>query len=169
MLTLPFDKAALMRMFGATLALFLLSLPLAGQTNPEVADSDTLLVALDRRLFETQIVERDPELLLSISTDDYTVVAPGGVIEPRGRVIAGLRAFATVDSLTVEPVGVVRRGETAVVFSRILIHGELTGPLGQLPKLATMTVYTRTGPGEWTVVSRALTPCDPRAIERGLC
>lgn len=153
---------------SVVLALLLLALPLAGQGIHEIAAEDTALAALDRRLFETQIIDQDPELLLSLSGDSYTVIAPGGVIESRERVIAGIRAFATVDSLTIEPVQVVRDGETAVVFSRILIHGALMGPLGRLPKLATMTVYTRKGTG-WVVVSRALTPCDPRAIERGLC
>lgn len=155
-------------LFGAALAVLFLALPVAGQTLHEMADEDAELVALDRRLFETQILDQDPELLLSRSADSYTVVAPGGVIESRDRVIAGLRAFERVDSLTYEPVQVVRHDETAIVFSRILIHGALMGPLGRLPKLATLTVYTRNGSG-WTVLSRALTPCDPRAVERGLC
>lgn len=154
----------------AVLTLLLLPHGGHGQAVPAGPGSgDDELVALDRRLFETQILDQDPSLLLSMSGEEYTVVAPGGVIEPRAQVVAGLRAFATVDSISFEPVRVVHQGGTAVVFSRISIHGALAGPIGRLPKLTAMTVYTRAGAAGWTVASRALTPCDPRAEERGLC
>ena len=76
-------------------------------------DEDQHLLDLNRRLFETQILEQDPALLLFMSSDSYVVIAPGGVVESRDQAMAGLRAFVDVDSLTLENECVIREGETA--------------------------------------------------------
>ncbi|MEQ9398460.1 MAG: nuclear transport factor 2 family protein [Longimicrobiales bacterium] len=138
--------------------------PVAGQ-----ADADPVLLDLNRRLFETQILDQDPTFLQSISDDTYVVVAPGGVIESREQAIRGLRAFETVDSITISNERVVRQGSTAIVLNRLVIHGAIQGPVGQVGPTSAMTVFHRTEDGRWVAVSRALTRCDPRAVERGIC
>jgi hypothetical protein len=132
------------------------------------SDDDTLL-ELNRGLFETQILDQDPSLLLSLSDASYVVIAPGGVIESRDQVIRGLRAFAAVDSITIENERVVRHGATAIVLNRLVVHGALRGPVGPMGPVSAMTVFHLGEDGEWRVVSRALTRCDPRAVARGIC
>ena len=92
------------------------------------AETESILLELNRQLTETQILEQDPTFLRSISDESYVVVAPGGVIESREQVIAGLRAFAAVDSISIEKEGVVQSGATAVVLNRLVIHGPLREP-----------------------------------------
>ena len=73
---------------------------------------------------------------------------PGGVVATRAQAIRGLRAFAAVDSISLTDRRVVRSGAAA---------------------LTTHTVFRRNGDGRWLAVSRTLTPCNPRAAERGVC
>ena len=140
------------------------AMPLAAQSDP-----DAVLLDLNRRLFETQILDQDPAFLRSITDDSYVVVAPGGVIESREQAIRGLRAFETVDSITISNERVVRQGSTAIVLNRLVIHGVIQGPVGQVGPTSAMTVFHRTDDERWVAVSRALTRCDPRAVERGIC
>lgn len=144
-------------------ALFCLAAPVSAQS------ADDTLLELNRGLFETQILDQDPSLLLSLSDESYVVIAPGGVIESRDQVVRGLRAFVAVDSITIENERVVRQGATAIVLNRLVVHGELRGPMGQLGPVSAMTVFHLGEDGEWQVVSRALTRCDPRAVDRGIC
>lgn len=156
---------------GATLVWALM--PLLSAAAPALAQSnaETELLELNRQLFETQILEQDPTFLRSVSDESYVVVAPGGVIESRERVIAGLAAFAAVDSISIENERVVRSGATAVVLNRLVIHGPLEGPAGEidLGPMSVMTVFGRGGDDRWSVVSRALSACHPAALERGIC
>lgn len=140
-----------------------LAAPVSAQSEEET------LLELNRRLFETQMLDQDASFLRSLSDASYVVIAPGGVMESREQVVRGLRAFAAVDSITIGNERVLRRGATAVVLNRIVIHGELRGPMGQLGPVSAMTVFHRGEDGEWLVVSRALSKCDPRAVERGIC
>jgi hypothetical protein len=130
---------------------------------------EEVLVVLDQRLFETLILDQDPELLLSVSDSSYVEVAPGGVIETREEIIRDLWGFTTVDSITVEPEGFIPQGATAVVLSRLAIHGPVQGPIGEIGPIRVMTVFTRVDGRGWQVVSRAYSTCDPEAVALGLC
>ncbi|MFW6089995.1 MAG: nuclear transport factor 2 family protein [Gemmatimonadota bacterium] len=147
--------------------------PLLGAAAPALAQSNAEmeLLELNRRLFETQILEQDPTLLRSVSDESYVVIAPGGVIESREQVIAGLGAFVSVDSISIGNERVVRSGATAIVLNRLVIHGPLQGPVGEvdLGPMSVMTVFSRDGAERWSVVSRALATCHPAALERGIC
>lgn len=147
--------------------------PFLGVAAPALAQVDTEVELLDlnRQLFETQILEQDPTFLRSVSDESYVVIAPGGVIESREQVIAGLGAFATVDSISIENERLVRSGATAIVLNRLVIHGPLQGPVGEigLGPISAMTVFSQGSDDRWSVVSRALSPCHPAALERGIC
>ncbi len=138
------------------------------QGEPQGQEEEALL-ALNQRLFETLILEQDPELLRSVSQESYVELAPGGVLETREEIIRDLWAFTTVDSITVEHEGFIPRGATAVALNRLLLHGPVQGPIGQLGPVRVMTVFTREGGGDWQVVSRAYSTCDPEAVALGLC
>lgn len=140
--------------------------PALAQEDPEME-----LLELNRQLFETQILEQDPTLLRSVSDASYVVVAPGGVIESRDQVIAGLSAFTTVDSITIENERVVRSGTTSIVLNRLVIHGPIQGPVSEidLGPTSVMTVFSHGSDERWSVVSRALSVCHPAALERGIC
>ena len=58
----------------------LLFLSISGLVSAARAQSEDeqALLELNRRLFETQILDQDPALLRSISDDSYVVIAPGG-------------------------------------------------------------------------------------------
>jgi ketosteroid isomerase-like protein len=141
-----------------------LAAPVSGQSGPEAT-----LLELNRRLFETKVLDRDPAFLRSISDDTYVVIAPGGVVESREQVIRDLGAFVTVDSLSIENERVVVSGPTAVVLNRLVLHGRVQGPLGELGPITVMTVFTRGDDGGWRAVSRAYSTCDAGAVAHGLC
>jgi hypothetical protein len=162
------------RLLHGTLAAWALVVLLGAAAPAQVqaqSQAEAELLHLNRQLFETQIVEQDPTFLRSISDDSYLVIAPGGVIESREQVIAGLRAFTAVDSISVENERVVRSGATAIVLNRLVIHGIIRGPVGEmvLGPISVMTVFHQGNDERWSVVSRALTPCDPAAVARGIC
>ncbi|MEQ9569490.1 MAG: DUF4440 domain-containing protein [Longimicrobiales bacterium] len=131
-------------------------------------DDDAGLLRLNRALFETLMIERDPGFFLDHSAANYVVVGPGGVVESREQVVAGLGAFARLDSIAVSREAVRRTGDLAVVTSRLELHGAMDLPVGGTGGLTTATTFVLTD-GRWVAVSRTLTPCNPRAEERGLC
>jgi hypothetical protein len=144
--------------------LLLLAAPAPGQSDPE-----TTLLELNHRLFVTKILDRDPTFLRSISDDSYVVIAPGGVIESREQVLLGLEAFITVDSLSITNERVTMSGPTAIVLNRLVLHGRVQGPIGEIGPITVMTVFTRGDDAGWRAVSRAYSTCDPEAVARGLC
>ena len=160
-----------LRLCPAAAAMLFLAMsgPLAGQGSERPSGADAALIDLNRRLFETMILAQSADLLLEVSDDSYVVVAPGGVIESRAQAIRGLSAFATVDSITITNERAISQGLTAIVLSRLQIHGRIQGPVGQVGPMSVMTVFRDRGDAGWGVVSRALTPCNPMAIERGIC
>jgi hypothetical protein len=148
----------------ALVALLVLAAPAPGQSDPEAT-----LLELNRRRFETKILDRDPAFLRSISDDTYIVIAPGGVIETREQVIRDLGAFVTVDSLSIESERVVVTGPTAIVLNRLVLHGRVQGPVGELGPITVKTIFARGDGGGWQAVSRAYSTCDAEAVARGLC
>lgn len=132
-------------------------------------DVETELLELHREFVTSQMVEQDPSFLLDHSHPSYRVVAPGGVLEDRDEIIAGLRAFTRIDSVSVSRERVVLVDQVAVVFARLEVHGEIMGPAAGFGPLTTSTVFLRDVDGEWVVISRSTTPCHPMAVEAGRC
>lgn len=66
------------------------------------------LLEMNHLLFTTQMMSRDPSYLLEHSDETCVVVGPGGVVEDRDQVIAGLRAFVGVDSVVISRVAISR-------------------------------------------------------------
>lgn len=132
-------------------------------------DVQAELLDLHRRLVHTQMIDRDATFLRAHSLPSYTVVAPGGVIENREQVVAGLRAFTRVDSISMTREQVVFSGDIALVLARLEIHGEIEGPAGSFGPTTTSTTFVRGEDGRWLAAARSLTPCHPRAIQAGRC
>lgn len=132
-------------------------------------DVQAELLELHREFVTSQMVEQDPSFLLDHSHPSYRVVAPGGVLEDRDEIIAGLRAFTRIDSVSVSRERVVLVDQVAVVFARLDVHGEIMGPAAGFGPLTTSTVFLRGLDGEWVAISRSTTPCHPMAVEAGRC
>lgn len=126
------------------------------------------LLEMNHLLFTTQMMSRDPSYLLEHSDETYVVVGPGGVVEDRDQVIAGLRAFVGVDSVVVSRERVHGGGDVAIVTNRLDVHGEIALPITRLGGLTVTTTYRRDR-DRWVALSRVSTPCNPIAEERGLC
>ena len=132
-------------------------------------DAAPALLEMNRRLFETKILEQDPAFLKSVSDRSYHVIAPGGVVETREQLIADLWAFSTVDSIRVQNELFLDGGRTAVIINRLLIHGPIQGPLGEIGPVTVMTVFGQNDLGDWRVLGRAYSRCDPGALAVELC
>lgn len=131
-------------------------------------DDDEALLRLNHALFQTLMIERDPAFLIGNSSAEYLVVGPGGVVESREQVIAGMDAFAQLDSITVSRERIRRAHELAVVTNRLEMHGTLDLPIGAVGAVTVATTFVWID-HRWVAVLRTLTPCHPRADERGLC
>lgn len=126
------------------------------------------LLALNRQLFETPMLEQSADLLLQNSVAEYVVVGPGGVVESREQVVAGLGAFAALDSISISDEVLRASAGVAVVTNRLRLHGSLNLPVGPLGAMTVASTYVWVD-GRWLAVSRTTTPCNPRAADRGLC
>lgn len=124
------------------------------------------LLKINREIVENMILKQDPSTLLQYAHPDFTVVAPGGRVETKEQVVAGVESVvATGMRISSEQATVV--DDTGIVIGRLDIDGEMQ-PVGKLPPMKFMAVFVRQD-GEWKVLSRALTPCLPVAIQRGVC
>lgn len=136
--------------------------PAPGRTE---TDTSTLL-ALNRRIAETQIVDRDATFFLQHTAEGFRVLAPGGVIEDREKAARGVAAWDAA-SVVISREDVVFHGDTAILTGRLDIDGTMA-PIGRWGPLKFMAVFQRTDAG-WIQLSRALTPCLPKAVELDLC
>jgi len=152
-------------------ALLLLILPGCDQTGTDDnAPPDYLaLLEINERISTSLMLEQDGSYLLSISDESFFVVAPGGVVETRDQLIEDLWSFSTVEAIEVQNARVIPAGSTAVVLNRLVIHGPIQGPIGEIGPITVMTVFDRSRENRWMVVSRAYSTCDPQAVDFGLC
>ena len=146
-----------------------LAFGLAGDTlraeSPMFTDQ---LLEMNRKLFETAMLDQDPKYLEANTTEAYVVIAPGGVVENRDQVILGMRAFANVESVSVTDEMAIIQGTTAIVISRLEIKGEVQIPIPPGPRRV-LRVFSLLENGEWKAVSTSITPCHPRAVKLGRC
>jgi hypothetical protein len=153
------NKAVLL---ATTLAALLLSPCLVSSTE---ASHDELLRA-HRAVVEAMILRHDAGPFESLALDQLLLIPPGGILETKDEVVAGVRAFA-VSELTIEDEVVIRQGDTAVVIAKMTLHGEVR-PVGRLGPMRTMSVLVEVD-GDWRLLARSLTPCLPMAIKAGRC
>lgn len=124
------------------------------------------LIRLNEELARSQIVARDPTFISEVAAEDFRVLAPGGLIENKEQVIAGLSAW-NATSVELTDTQVVFHGPVAIVMGRMDIDGEMR-PVGRWGPLKYMSTWLREG-GEWRLLSRSLTPCIDVLIKMGRC
>jgi hypothetical protein len=126
------------------------------------------LLDMNRKLFETVMLDHDPTYLEANTTENYLVVGPGGVVEDREQVTRGIRAFTEVKSVTVTEENVAIHGSTAIVISRLEVKGDVQIPIPSGPRRV-IRVFSAGADGRWKAISTSITPCHPRAVEAGHC
>lgn len=125
-----------------------------------------ILLKLNERLARSQIVERDPTFLEEVALEDLRVLAPGGLIEGKQQVIAGLSGWNAID-VTLSKTEVVFFQDTAIVSGRMDIDGTMH-PVGRWGPLKYMSTWVKVN-GRWLLLSRSLTPCLDKLLEMGRC
>ncbi len=124
------------------------------------------LLRLNEQLARTQIVERDSTFIKQVALDNFRVLAPGGLIENKSQVIAGLSSWEATD-VKLTGTEVVFYGDIALVMGRMDIDG-IMRPVGRWGPLKYMSTWVRKGK-EWKLLSRSLTPCKEILLEMGRC
>lgn len=124
------------------------------------------LLRLTRMLYESMLVRQDSTLFAAVALGDVVVVPPGGIVESRAQVIAGLANFR-ISAVELDDLRVVLQDSTAVVTGRLTPAGEVRG-VGSPGPLRFLDVFMRSG-GEWRLLARSLTPCAARAVAAGRC
>lgn len=137
------------------------------QQDASVAYGDEeVLLELNERLARSQIVERDPTFLAEVAVEDLRVLAPGGLIEGKQQVIAGLSGWDAVD-VTLSKTEIVFHHNIAIVSGRMDIDGTMH-PVGRWGPLKYMSTWVKDD-GRWRLLSRSLTPCLDKLVEMGRC
>ncbi|NND61345.1 MAG: nuclear transport factor 2 family protein [Gammaproteobacteria bacterium] len=132
-----------------------------------VAEGDKqVLMELNERLARSQIVERDPSFLAEVALEQLRVLAPGGLIEGKQQVIAGLSGWDAVD-VTLSKTEIAFYQNIAIVSGRMDIDGTMH-PVGRWGPLKYMSTWVK-DEGRWRLLSRSLTPCLDKLIEMGRC
>lgn len=134
-------------------------------TRPTV-DDRRLLLELNDRLARSQIVDRDSTFLSETALDELRVLAPGGLIEGKQQVIAGLSGWDAVD-VTLSGTEITFFENIAIVTGRMDIDGTMH-PVGRWGPLKYMSTWVKND-GHWRLLSRSLTPCLEKLIEMGRC
>ena len=128
---------------------------------------EAAVISLNARMMTQMIVERSPDLFLSHAVDEFRVLAPGGLVEDRDAVVAGLAGW-DVASITLTEQDAVRSGEIVTLVARLDIDGTMQ-PVGRWGPLKVMSTWRETEEGRWELLSRSLTPCLDRLVEIGRC
>ena len=124
------------------------------------------LLDLDQRLMRSQLIDQDGALFIESSTENFRLMAPGGMFEDRQNVLHGLSAWDVAD-ISLSGREVVFNGNTAMVLARLDIEGTMT-PIGRWGPLKMISTYLHADEG-WRLFSRALTECHPKLVESGRC
>lgn len=137
----------------------------AASGHAQIPDRDAL-IQLNRQLLESVFLRQDTTLLAATALPDVIVIPPGGVVEKKPQVIAGVRNVA-MDSVIIDDVTVVGHGATAVVVARVMGLGgrrDFT-PTGRT-RIMNVFVYDQQ---RWRLLARSITPCIERAVTAGRC
>ena len=131
----------------------------------QVPDRPSLL-QLNRRLLESVFLRQDTSLLAATAVPDLLVVPPGGIVENKRQLLAGVRN-TVMDSVRIDDEQVVGDSATAVVVARVTRLGPVPGGVGT-GRMRIMNVYVRSQ-GRWRLLARSVTPCIERAVAAGRC
>jgi hypothetical protein len=142
------------------------SIVIAQNSNTDRESDRKELLQLNEELARSQIVDRDSSFISRIALDEFRVLAPGGMIENKSQVIAGLSGWNATD-VQLTGTEVVFYGDIALVMGRMDIDGEMR-PVGRWGPLKYMSTWVRVG-AEWHLLSRSLTPCIDILLEMGRC
>lgn len=160
------------RFTGFTLALIVMfqsgcaTPPQQPGTTSDLESDRVELLRLNEKLAYSQIVLRDRSFISEVALDDFRVLAPGGLIENRDQVIAGLSAW-DAKSVTLTNTEVIIHGSVANVFGRMDIDGVMQ-PVGKWGPLKYMSTWVRED-SQWRLLSRSLTPCLDILIKMNRC
>jgi hypothetical protein len=124
------------------------------------------LLKLNEELTRSQIVDRDSSFIKRIALDNFRVLAPGGLIENKSQVIAGLSAW-NVSDVQLTGTEIVFYENIALVMGRMDIDGTMQ-PVGRWGPLKYMSTWVQEGT-EWRLLSRSLTPCKEILLKMGRC
>lgn len=124
------------------------------------------LLGLNEELARSQIIDRDSTFIKQVALDELRILAPGGLIENKSQVIAGLPGWNATD-VQLTGTEVVFYGDIALVMGRMDIDGEMR-PVGRWGPLKYMSTWVRDGK-EWRLLSRSLTPCIEILLEIERC
>lgn len=117
-------------------------------------------------MLESMLLRGETTELEKYALDELLVVAPGGRIETKPQVIAGVGSLE-VKAVEITDEKIVFHDDVAVLVGRLYADGGMQ-PLGKLPPMKFMATFVKTTDG-WRLLSGALTPCAQIAIERGAC
>jgi hypothetical protein len=148
--------------FGAVLGLLLVASRATAQ-DEDLAE----LPELHHELTVAMQVHNDTALFDAVALDDFVVIPPGGIIEPRQQALRRIRNFNS-DSLDVAIQVSARHDSTVVLVGTVAGGGLVRGPAPQFGKIRFMAVYVRTG-GAWRLLAKSSTPCHEHAIQAGRC
>ena len=159
-----------MKKLSATiLAMFLVIATAYANPTPDagsIEEDKQILLDLNERLTRSQLLEKDPAFLSEVALDDLRVLAPGGLIEGKQQVIAGLAGWDVVD-VSLTKTEVVFYQNIAIVSGRMDIDGTMR-PVGRWGPLKYLSTWVKND-GQWRLLSRSLTPCLDKLIEMGRC
>lgn len=122
------------------------------------------VIAINKAVFDA-VKKVDEDRFRALTHDQLRVLAPGGRLEDKEMVVAGLGTVVGDLAHSDQEVTIV--GDTAILTGKM--EGEaVMEPLGKLPPMKYIATFVRTDDG-WRMLSRSITPCAPVAIERGVC
>ena len=124
------------------------------------------LLQLNRELLESVFLRQDTTLLAFVALPSLLVVPPGGIIEDRAQVLAGVRNVA-MDSVRIDDVTIAGHSSTAVVITRGSRLG-VSSAVGSARRSRIMSVFVFDD-GQWRLLARSVTPCVERAVAAGRC
>ena len=143
-----------------------ISSPLRTNTHLDQEADRAELLRLNEKLANSQIVLRDASFFSEVAVTNFRVLAPGGLIENKDQVIAGLSAWDAT-GVTLTDTQVIFHGPVATVFGRMDIDGVMK-PVGRWGPLKYMSTWLREDE-EWRLLSRSLTPCIDVLIKMNRC
>jgi hypothetical protein len=124
------------------------------------------LIRLNRQLLESVFLDQDTSLLASVALPNLVVVPPGGIVENKDQVLAGIRNVA-MDSVRIDDITIADHSGAAVIVARVTRLGHaLDAGVGARSRI--MNVFVHDG-AQWRLLARSITPCLERAVAAGRC
>lgn len=147
------------------LGLLVLSFVQPAAALSQVPEREALL-RLNRELLESVFLRQDTALLASAALPSLLVVPPGGIVEDRAQVLAGVRNVA-MDSVRLDDVAIASHSNTAVVITRVS-RLDVPAAAGSTGRSRIMSVFVY-DEAQWRLLARSVTPCVERATASGRC